>query len=410
MYCGKCGAEIKENQKFCGGCGAEILDAAFAVKEEENRFNAVADIDLPSPKKKRKVKIIIPIISVLVAVSLIAGTVLVALKDSNKWCCVETKTVFYKQNKIEKSNILSQRTDGQITSETNMNEDDELTYGQKYAYDDEGRAIRISFYNDGENIGVIRLDYEKENGNYIAETTEIIDDEKVTAKRIYNKKNILIYESLEIGEEDSLSITEKEYNDKGQALKTHNRYRVFADIYNDYIGEYRYEDNRLKSISFYNDNELESYQEYDKNGNIIKSESYDDGELDEQIIYDWSKSKIKGTQSSLYGIGGEVKCYNADQELLYEMKSEFVDDTVEVYWEIYDDEMRKEYEEEYENLNKNEPFITAALNDKKLVKDISVNGEKAYEYKYDKNGNVISTKYYSDGELYQTVEYKWSKR
>lgn len=408
MYCGKCGNEIKENQKFCGSCGAEVLDTEFELMSETNGFNTAASIDFQKPEKKNKKKIIIPIFSVLVVVSLVIGGFSFVLQEKNKWYCAETKTIIYSDGKKEKTTVLSQRSDGQPTSDTVLNEYDELSSGRKYAYDDEGRVIRISFFDDGENIGVIKLNYEKEDEIYVAESTEIIDDIELSIKRIYNKKNVLIYESIETGKGDDRAITEKEYNDKGQVLKTHSRYRVFANIYNDDIVEYKYEKGRLASVSIYDDNELRTYTEYDKNENIVKEESYSSGTLASQTVYDWSNSKLKNKQN-IYGIGGKEKAYNGDGKLLYEINSKLVDDTVEMYIEFYDDETREEFNE-YSSVDENEPYITAVLNDKKLIKEVYYSGKKTYEYKYDKDNNLISTKYYSDGELYQVTEYKWAKK
>lgn len=406
MFCPNCGNEIKGNQAFCGVCGAEVLNEETASAFEANGFNT-ADIDFQQPKKKNKKKIIISIFSVLVVIALVIGVCSFIWQDKNKWYCTEKKTTEYLKEGDEKKTVLSQRTDGQIISEGTLDDNDKLSTGRKYVYDDEGRVIRISFFEDGEQIGIIRLNYEKDDENYVAEATETIDEVQISAKRIYNSKNVLLYESMESGEGEDKSIAESEYNDKGLILKTHNRYRVFANIYHDNVTEYKYEKGKLTSLSMYTDDELSLYVEYNKAGDVVKEESYSDGTLNSRTTYDWSNSELKNKQK-IYGIGGKEKGYDGYGKLLYEVNSKIVDDTVELYIEFYDDETREKLKED--NVNENEPYMTAMLNDKNQIKEIYQSGKKTKEYKYDKYGNLISEKSYSDGDLSQVVEYKWERK
>lgn len=404
MFCPNCGNEIKENQAFCGVCGAEVLNEETASEFEANGFN-MANIDFQQPKKKNKKKIIIPIFAVLLVIAIVIGVFSFAWQDKNKWYCTEKKITEYNEGEKEKMTVSSQRTDGQFISEGTLDDNDKLSSGRKYAYDDEGRAIRISFFDDGEQIGVVRLNYEKEEGNYVAEATETIDEIQVAAKRIYNSKNVLIYESMELGEGKDKSITEKEYNDKGQILKSHVSDKFVREL----VIEYKYEKGKLASSSKYIDGELSRYAEYDKDGNIVKEESYSDGTLNSRTTYDWSKSKIKNVPEEVGRLVCEPKSYDGDGKLVVEINSEFSNDKIEVYIKSFDDE-KKEEMEAYSVYDENEPLFTVTLNDKKQIKELYIGEKKAKEYKYDKYGNVISEKFYFDGELSQVIEYKWERK
>lgn len=401
MYCPNCGNEIRGNQKFCGNCGAEVLNTEVTSQPEANGFNTAAKSKLLSSKKKSKRKIIIPIIAAAVAVSLLAGAFSFVLKDRNKWCCVEkTVTSYNSQGEKDYRHISSYQTDGKIVSE--LDEYNGSTEKRVFTYDDKGRFDKISLYEDDKNICVIALNYEKEDGNYVAESTATIDGERVTFKRIYNEKNVLIYESEShlLSGEENISISEKEYNDRGQLLKDH-----FKSVHFDELDEYKYEKNKLVSHSYYRNNELGMYYEYDKKGCLVKFEFYN-----EEHIFDWSKSEVKSDYlAKNIPVGGESK-YNKDHKLVYETSSKFFDNTVEVYLKFYDYEERKDFEEEHDGFNENEPFITATLNDKKMLRDIYVNGEKDREFKYDENNNLLSDKHYDDGEISFAYEYKWSKK
>lgn len=289
MFCKNCGNEVKGNQAFCGVCGAKISDIQPNVASSNN-INIPNDMSNVNPnptknKKKNGKKVIIPIVAVAIVISLVIGAFTFLSKKDDKWYVAKQTDIRYNSDGEKASTIItSKRADGQITSMVNINEDNESII--KYVYDEDGKLTKISFNEDDENIGVFDFTYEKVDGNYVGTADGKVDGEYFSFERIYNKKNILIYESIKTGSGDEQTINEKEYNDDGLLLKEHNRYRIFLNNYSDTVWEHKYENGKLLSTAYYSDGELSNYTEYDKDGYVIKNETYDDGELSEKTTID----------------------------------------------------------------------------------------------------------------------------
>lgn len=412
MFCPNCGIEIKENQAFCGVCGAKINDIQPNVASSNN-INIPDDksnvnLNPTKDKKKNGKKVIIPIVAVAIVISLVIGAFTFLNKKNDKWYVAKQTDIRYNSDGEKASTIItSKRADGQITSMVNINEDNE--FSTKYVYDEDGKLIKISFNEDDESIGVFDFTYEKVDGDYVGTADGKVDGEYFSFERIYNKKNILIYESIKTGSGDEQTINEKEYNDDGLLLKEHNRYRIFLNNYSDIVWEHKYENGKLLSTAYYSDGELSNYTEYDKDGYVIKNETYDDGELNEKITIDWGKSKYK---SNIFdGIGDDitVKHYNGENELLFEVYGELIDNTVIITPKFYDEDIKSEYEEEFKECG-NDTFSEAVFNDDKLLTEVKYYSGQKYKFQYNENGKAIKQSFYTEDALSSETLYEWAEK
>lgn len=267
----------------------------------------------------------------------------------------------------------------------------------------------ISFNEDDESIGVFDFTYEKVDGNYVGTADGTVDGDYTSFKRIYSKKNILIYESMKIGSDNNQTINEKEYNDDGLLLKEHNRYRIFSNNYSDTVWEHKYENGKLLSTAYYSDGELSNYTEYDKDGYVIKNETYDDGELSEKTTIDWGKSKYKSNVFDGIGDDVTVKYYNGENELLFEVYGEFIDNTVIITPKFYDEDIKSEYEEEFKEYG-NDTFAEAVFNDDKLLTEAKYYSGQKYKFQYNENGKAIKQSFYTEDILSSETIYEWAEK
>ena len=123
MFCEKCGAKLKEGQKFCDNCGNKIGDKKTSKKEvvekQENVNETVqttqnVNTQIPNvnvgvtqnpPKKDNKVVVIILIVgAVIVAfIALLIAVVVFAFKSSEKLVCESSKgniTLLYDKDSL----------------------------------------------------------------------------------------------------------------------------------------------------------------------------------------------------------------------------------------------------------------------------------------------------------------------
>lgn len=412
MFCPNCGNEIKENQVFCGVCGAKISDIQpnDVSTNNMNIPDGMPNVNFNPTKNKKKngKKTIIPIVAVAVVISLVVGIFTFLNKKDDKWYIAKQTDITYNSDgEKESTKITLKRADGQITSIVNINEDDEFSI--KYVYDDDGKLIKISLNEDDENIGLFDLTYEKIDGDYVGTADGMVEGDYISFKRIYNKKNILIYESEKAGSGDEQTINEKEYNDKGLLLKEHNRYRIFPNNYRDTVFEYKYEKEKLISTSYYSDGELSSYMQYDKDGYLIRSEKYNDGKLTEKSTIDWGKSKYKSTFSEGIGDDVTVKYYNSEDELIFETYGKLVDSTVIITPKFYDEDTKREYEEEFEEYG-NDTFAEAVFNDDKLLAEVKYYYGDKHIYRYNENDKLIKQSFYMEDELHFENIYEWAEK
>ncbi len=78
MFCGKCGAEIKSNQKFCSKCGTAVSNNII-----ETNIGTKSDTNKPNRSSKKVKKIIVVIVCVVLAIAIaITGKTFLHNKDN----------------------------------------------------------------------------------------------------------------------------------------------------------------------------------------------------------------------------------------------------------------------------------------------------------------------------------------
>lgn len=275
-------------------------------------------------------------------------------KTFNLYGKVESiKCIYYEQfvpsseidNYVTKIDLMLDQK-GNITAETMYLQDNEINYMDQYFYDKMGNRCKTVSYKKDDDLSFTkevslnkeslielekftepndsRMNYQK---NYQYET---ISDSLVTyycnsipedsfngmkTVQVYNNHN-LSSKTVYLGDE-ILRLTLYEYDNKNNLL-----------VENEKIGhayyEYKYNEKNKVIYELYKDDisnrTFEKKITYDKIGNIIKEEDYEDGELDEkksfrdEFEYDnqnnWSKRiryKLNGTKVSV--LKREIKYY-----------------------------------------------------------------------------------------------------
>lgn len=355
--------------------------------------------------------------------------------SEDKWYIAKQTIAHYSENGEQISASIEEiRSDGQPLSRISVNEDGD-EYRTSYAYDENGKTTHILYTENGEEEGKVNFSYENVDGHWIGTASEIIEGEHTSFKRIYNRKNILIYESIQA--EDA--IFEKEYNDDGLLLKVHEKYNVLADVYSDSVCEYKYENGSLIETFLYMDGELNQHIKYDSDENIVLLEDYDNGELwkrtqyedelpvtieeyedgilETKVTVDLGNSKCRGGGGATLPIIGDdvtVQYYNGADELLYTLHGEREGDAVVMTPEFYggtftEDNFKENLLEEVgssddiaTDIPDNAPYIKGIFNEDNLLTEFYILDQLIASSKYDDQGNITERINYSSSTSSRT--------
>lgn len=352
MYCKNCGAQMPEDMQFCTSCGMSAdqlppVPAAPCPSFEEQPpaaehvqpETAYVQPEPIMPRKKFSAKKLI----MLIAASLVLVAMAVVLYLEVFTVRVFLRT-YYKSN------------------------NDYGNSSTEYEYDDQGRLLEITEYEEGKRASVTKYEYDKK-GNLIEETVvSYVEVEELRSRREYSydsKNNMTesISYSYENGIETQTSRTEYSYDKKGNLSESTH---------------YDASDNETSQTEY----------TYDKKGNLIATETYEDNQLARSEVYEYDK---KGNETLyvnyLYDEDGQKNEWWRD-EAVYDKKGNLLESTT-----YRNGELSSEFTYEYDK-NGNRLKFTYIY-----YSDYYESGKVVYvdEYEYDEKGHLKKISYYSDG-------------
>lgn len=337
MFCGKCGKEIANDQKFCMYCGAETGIAPMVPQQEIPNSEATEENSKKSRKKKggnkkhKAVRVVIPVLVFLVVAAAAVGVAVHFLNPEEEYYLAKSVSyglVDYDDpgKGLEVQSLIEYREDGQI-----IRQKSEYTVTE-YSYDENNHVSSVKLYDkDAGETYSFSVTYEEIDGASIGKTNVVSesDGDSVYKEYHYNSENRLIYtatynnnelfeyEKTEYNQNGDVKMVESdgkhpfksitEYNDGGNTASI--AYYDNGGVLN-YKYEYEYKNNKLYSCTCYDkdgvffkwvlnkeegnkteyieydednnkDNNTERYivYTYDENGNCILSEDYQDGSI-----------------------------------------------------------------------------------------------------------------------------------
>lgn len=360
MFCGKCGKEIADDQKFCMYCGAETGIAPRTPQQEIPNSEATEENSKKSRKKKggkkkhKAVRVVIPVLVFLVVAAAAVGVAVHFLNPEEKY--YRAKTVSYglvdyndPSKGLEVTSTVEYREDGQIIRQESENAVTE------YSYDENNRITSVEARDkDAGETYSFSVTYEEKDGIYIGKTNVVSegDGNSVYREYHYNSENRLIYTAT-YNNDELFEYEKTEYNQNGDVKMTESK------------GEYE------KRIV-----------EYDDDGNVISGTYYDDnGELYDKYEYEYKDNKLY--KFTNYGISEVV--LNKEEGNKTEYRCYDGDNNIEGYMVLIHDDNDHVIMQEYfdENHNRTNNYATN---------------------KYDENGNCTLYEYYQDGSIYSKTE------
>ena len=361
MFCGKCGKEISDDQKFCMYCGAETGVAPEVPQQEIPNIEATEENSKKSRKKKgdkkkhKAVRIVIPVLVFLVVAAAAVGVAVHFLNPEEEYYMA--KTVSYKLvdyddpgKGLEVTSTVEYREDGQIIRQESENAVTE------YSYDENNRILseKTRDKNDGETDS-FTVTYEEKDGIYIGKTNVVSesDGDSVYKEYHYNSENRLIYTAT-YNNDELFEYEKTEYNQNGD----------------------------VKMVESGGKDSFKSIREYDDDGNITSVTYYDDnGELYDKYEYEYKDNELN--EFTKYG-NSEIVLNKEEGN-----KTEYIfydgDNNIEGYMVLIHDDNNHVIMQEYfdENHNRTNNYATN---------------------KYDENGNCILYEYYEDGSITYKIE------
>lgn len=361
MFCGKCGKEIADDQKFCMYCGAETGIAPRTPQQEIPNSEATEENSKKSRKKKgdkkkhKAVRIVIPVLVFLVVAAAAVGVAVHFLNPEEEY--YRAKIVSYglvdyndPGKGLKVTSTVEYREDGQITHE-------ETEYAvTDYSYDGKNRITSVEARDkDAGETYSFSVTYEEKDGIYIGKTNVVSegDGNSVYREYHYNSEDRLIYTAT-YNNDELFEYEKTEYNLNGD----------------------------VKMVESDGKHPFKSIAEYDDDGNITSVTYYDDnGELYDKYEYEYKDNKLY--KFTNYGISEVV--LNKEEG----NKTEYIcydgDNNIEGYMVLIHDDNDHVIMQEYfdENHNRTNNYATN---------------------KYDENGNCILSENYQDGSIYSKTE------
>ena len=368
MFCGKCGKEISDDQKFCMYCGAETGIAPRTPQQEIPNSEATEENSKKSRKKKggkkkhKAVRVVIPVLVFLVVAAAAVGVAVHFLNPEEEYYLA--KTVLYGPvdsddpgKGLEVTSTVERREDGQIIHEETQ------SHITDYTYDENNHVSSVKLYDkdDGETYS-FSVTYEEKDGAYIGKTNVVSEgdgdsvykeyhydrEDRLIYTATYNNGELIMYEKTEYNQNGNVTMVESydggyktvtEYDDDGNAVFGAN-YDKNGELY------YKYED------------------EY-KNNKLYKSTNYDEDGISSKIIL----NKEDGNKA-------EYISYDEDNNIKGYIVLTFDDNGHMIMVEFFDENHHRE--------------------------------DKYHSYKYDENGNCILYEYYEDGSIDYKTEYTYA--
>ena len=368
MFCGKCGKEIADDQKFCMYCGAETGIAPRTPQQEIPNSEATEENSKKSRKKKggnkkhKAVRVVIPVLVFLVVAAAAVGVAVHFLNPEEEY--YRAKTVSYElvdyndpSKGLEVQSLIEYREDGQIIHE-------ETEYAvTDYSYDGKNRITSVEARDkDAGETYSFSVTYEEKDGIYIGKSNVVSegDGDSVYREYHYDREDRLIYTAT-YNNDELVKYEKTEYNQNGNVKMIESK------------GEYE------KSIT-----------EYDDDGNIVSSAHYNDsGELYNKNEFEYKNSKLY--KQTVYQNGGIMSMIvlNKDDGNKAEYINYDGDNDIDDYIVYTFDDNGNFIKEEYfdENHNSEDYYFT---------------------YKYDENGNCILIENYRDGSITYKIEYTYA--
>ena len=370
MFCGKCGKEIADDQKFCMYCGAETGIAPEVPQQEIPNSESTEENSKKNRKKKggkkkhKAVRIVIPMLVFLVVAAAAVGVAVHFLNPEEEYYLA--KSVSYglvdyndPSKGLEVQSLIEYREDGQIIHE-------ETEYAvTDYSYDGKNRITSVEARDkDAGETYSFSVTYEEKDGIYIGKTNVVSegDGNSVYREYHYNSENRLIYTAT-YNNDELFEYEKTEYNQNGDVKMTESK------------GEYE------KRIV-----------EYDDDGNVISGTYYENnGDLNSKYEFEYKNNKLyKETVYDADGISSKTVLNKEEGN-----KAEYIDydedDNIEGYTVYTFDDNDNLVKEEYFHKDNNSAFM-------------------CWTYKYDENGNRIMLEYYMDGEIHGKAEYTYALR
>ena len=347
---------------------------------------------VPQPVKKKRKKIhpmaiILPIISVILAVAIIFGSIYFFTDPKDKYYVSKAVTTYYDVNGEWTNKITYEYCKENVISSYKFECRSGDTDKTVYERDEDGRVIKLTEYY-GDSKRVYKFDeYEKDGSLYVA-TAKVTDDDVVYEYKLAYDKDELVYE--------------KHYID--------------GEI--DYT--YEVKDN-VENIDVYNEGELGEtiIREYDKKDNLIKEEykNYDDVSQDHTATYTRDKK----------GYITEYEKKNSDGDIVVSYTASYNKYGMRVGYNYYDEVNDVEIVAEIREENKEriivdyftaegvfEEYYEYTIEDGKWTETKNYDGTTdslKYSEKYNENGLVIEEKhYYEAGKVIQKTTYEYSKK
>ena len=369
MFCGKCGKEISDDQKFCMYCGAETGIAPRTPQQEIPNSEATEENSKKSRKKKgdkkkhKAVRIVIPVLVFLVVAAAAVGVAVHFLNPEEEY--YRAKSVSYglvdyddPSKGLEVTSTVEYREDGQITHE-------ETEYAvTDYSYDGKNRITSVEAREkDAGETYSFSVTYEEKDGASIGKTNVVSesDGDSVYKEYHYNSENRLIYTAT-YNNDELFEYEKTEYNQNGD----------------------------VKMVESGGKDSFKSITEYDDDGNITSVTYYDDnGELYNKNEFEYKNSKLY--KQTVYQNGGIMSMIvlNKDDGNKAEYINYDGDNDINDYIVYTFDDNGNFIKEEYfdENHNSEDFYFTN---------------------KYDENGNCILSEHYRDGSIYSKTEYTYA--
>ena len=285
------------------------------------------------------------------------------------------------------------------TGMVSYDESGAVEYSRKYEYDDWGNEIMQAEYQpDGSLESYVHSVYDT-NGREI-KVTYFASDGTITSfsQDIYEGNTGESYYS-EAGAEPILT-AESTFDDAGNEL-THVSYYDDGSV--DHRWEYEYDDagvlTKETSYSYLEDGSLDYVIEdeytYDSQGNVIKENSYHDGEL--TYVYEREFDED----------GNELVEYHYDDqgELLFMTKKEYDSQGNRTFYGHYTGEGKPLSLNEYK-YDEHGEMISEYSDDAPDDPEEDDETLRTYENEYDSNGNLVKQIVYKDGVLWAAYEYE----
>ena len=373
---------------------------------------------VPEPVKKKRKKIhpmaiILPIVSVILAVAIIFGSIYLFTDPKDKYFVSKKVTVYYGEDgSVTSKSTREYFAEGELSLYKDEYEG-EVTDEDKYERNEDGRIIKIT-EGVGDDKIVYRFDeYEKDGKLYVSTGKATVDGVTYKIELSYKKDELVRKKEftdnvITYSYEKEDNIETLIYYDEGEVTSTYiyeydkkdnlvrKEYKNETDSSEDYVETYKYDkkENMLEYVCTNSDGDVTNKLvcEYDKNGNRTKAVEYDE---EDNIVMQFTAKYNKYDIIVEYEQRDENDVVTQTAKLKEESKSKIV---VDYYDE--NDVLLGYYEYTIEKGKLTEAKLYDGKSDTLLQ-----------HVKYNKYGLVTEEKEYrEDGTLSSKTTYEYAKK